>query len=69
MTSEPQGDNYDPNARTSDSGVREVNPPAYFLAKHEMTRMQWWHLTDRLDPSPVAPIEEPIYFRIDGVEY
>jgi formylglycine-generating enzyme required for sulfatase activity/serine/threonine protein kinase len=41
------GHNYDPQARSDESPVHEVELSAYFLSKYEMTQGQWKWLTGR----------------------
>jgi formylglycine-generating enzyme required for sulfatase activity/serine/threonine protein kinase len=51
---DPNGANYDPQARTNESPVHEVKLSPYFLSKYEMTQAQWERFAGR-NPSDYGP--------------
>jgi formylglycine-generating enzyme required for sulfatase activity/serine/threonine protein kinase len=51
---DPNGANYDPEARANESPVHEVKLSPYFLSKYEMTQAQWQRFAGR-NPSDYGP--------------
>jgi formylglycine-generating enzyme required for sulfatase activity/serine/threonine protein kinase len=68
QSSDPDGQNYDPQASNDDGPVHEVELSAYFLSKYEMTQGQWervagvnpsfYHPPGNLTPSLLHPVEQ-----------
>jgi formylglycine-generating enzyme required for sulfatase activity/serine/threonine protein kinase len=61
---DPSGHNYDPQARDDESPVHEVELPAYFLSKYEMTQGQWQTVAGR-NPSYYGPDNNSIPHKRD----
>jgi formylglycine-generating enzyme required for sulfatase activity len=59
QSTDPNGLQYDPEARPDESPVHEVTLSPYFLSKYEMTQGQWQRFTGR-NPSAYGPEN---YFR------
>jgi len=51
---DPEGQNYDPEARVGEDPVHEVELSPFLLSKYEMTQGQWEHLTGE-NPSGFGP--------------
>ncbi len=51
---DPNGVNYDPQARANESPVHEVKLSPFFLSKYEMTQAQWQRFAGR-NPSDYGP--------------
>lgn len=52
---DPAQPNYDPNARSEEGPVQQVELDAFFLAKHELSQGQWQRLGDGTNPSDFRP--------------
>jgi formylglycine-generating enzyme required for sulfatase activity/serine/threonine protein kinase len=55
QSTDPNGANYDPNARESEGPVHEVEVSPFLLSKYEMTQGQWERFTLR-NPSEQSPV-------------
>ncbi len=51
---DPEGQNYDPQARSNESPVHEITLGAFFISKYEMTQAQWQRFTGS-NPSLYGP--------------
>jgi len=67
QSSDPSGQNYDPEARVEEGPVHEIEVSAYFLSKYELTQGQWLQLThsnpsyytaSTANVTPLHPVEQ-----------
>ena len=60
QATDPSGRNYDPRAHGDEGPVQEVELPAFFLSKYEMTQGQWQRVTGN-NPSFYGPAQEAVW--------